>query len=177
MLSKAVWDEPEAGDLVMDGTLTAAKISASCELNAPSFCRCGAPYRAEVLTKARGHQRHCLTLPQPAWDELEPADLVMNGTLAAAGCGILVRLSATTTHIERYYAKAVNYTLMITGVSFFQVNIRLEGLPPDAVERCVGGETGLSLVFLAVVVLLEALPVSLMGLPQTSFLDQPDMCA
>lgn len=56
-----------------------------------------------------------------AWGAPEADDLTLNGTLAAANCGISVRLSASTTHVERYYAKAVNYTLMITGISFIQV--------------------------------------------------------
>ena len=57
-----------------------------------------------------------------AWGAPEADDLTLNGTLAAANCGISVRLSASTTHVERYYAKAVNYTLMITGISFIQVH-------------------------------------------------------
>ena len=59
-----------------------------------------------------------------AWDAPDAEDITLNGTLKSANCGILVRISASTTHIAAYYAKAVNYTLMITAVSFLQV-IRL----------------------------------------------------
>lgn len=56
-----------------------------------------------------------------AWDTPDAEDITLNGTLKSANCGILVRISASTTHIAAYYAKAVNYTLMITAVSFIQV--------------------------------------------------------
>ena len=49
------------------------------------------------------------------------ADVVMNGTLASGNCGLSLRLDAATTHIQAYFAKAVNYTLMITALSFVQV--------------------------------------------------------
>ena len=52
---------------------------------------------------------------------MEGPDLTLKGTLASAACGIRLRLSAATTHIEQYYAKALNYSLMITIVSFLQV--------------------------------------------------------
>ena len=48
-------------------------------------------------------------------------DVVMNGTLASGNCGLSLRLDAATTHIQAYFAKAVNYTLMITALSFVQV--------------------------------------------------------
>ena len=48
-------------------------------------------------------------------------DAYMNGTVSSASCHIVLLLSATTTHLEVYFAKAVNYTLMITSVSFIQV--------------------------------------------------------
>ena len=62
--------------------------------------------------------------PLQAWDAPHAEDIMLNGTLKSANCGILVRITASTTHIAAYYAKAVNYTLMITAVSFLQV-IRL----------------------------------------------------
>ena len=48
-------------------------------------------------------------------------DVVMNGTLASGNCGLSLRIGAATTHIQAYFAKAVNYTLMITALSFVQV--------------------------------------------------------
>ncbi len=48
-------------------------------------------------------------------------DLVVNGTISSSNCGLVLGLNATTTHIEAYYAKAVNYTIMITALAFVQV--------------------------------------------------------
>ncbi len=48
----------------------------------------------------------------------------MNGTITSQNCRIRLRLSAETTHMEQYYAKAVNYTLLITALSFIQVAFR-----------------------------------------------------
>jgi hypothetical protein len=48
------------------------------------------------------------------------ADVVMNGTLASGNCGLALRLGAATTHVQAYFAKAVNYTLMVTALSFVQ---------------------------------------------------------
>lgn len=53
-----------------------------------------------------------------------PGDVVMNGTLASANCALALRVDAATTHIQAYFAKAVNYTLMITALSFVQVLLR-----------------------------------------------------
>ena len=52
----------------------------------------------------------------------------MNGTVSSASCHIVLLLSATTTHLEVYFAKAVNYTLMITSVSFIQVFLQFLGI-------------------------------------------------
>lgn len=48
-------------------------------------------------------------------------DLVVNGTISSPNCGVVLGLNATTTHIEVYYSKAVNYTVMITVLAFVQV--------------------------------------------------------
>ena len=45
---------------------------------------------------------------------------VLNGTLGSPNCGAALTLNATTYRLEVYYAKAVNYTLMITTLSFLQ---------------------------------------------------------
>lgn len=50
------------------------------------------------------------------------ADAVLNGTLVSANCGLKVTLGATTFRQEVYYAKAVNYTLLITTLSFLQAS-------------------------------------------------------
>ncbi len=47
--------------------------------------------------------------------------MFLNGTLSSPECGIVLHLNGTTTHVEEHYAKAINYTLMVTAVSFLQV--------------------------------------------------------
>ena len=54
-------------------------------------------------------------------DEIQDDDVFLNGTLSSPECGIVLGLNGTTTHVEEHYAKAVNYTLMVTAVSFLQV--------------------------------------------------------
>lgn len=53
--------------------------------------------------------------------EVDTQDLVLNGTLASAGCGVSVRVDLATTRIEQYYSKAVHYSLMVAFVTFIQV--------------------------------------------------------
>mmetsp|Transcript_12111 Transcript_12111/g.34059 ORF Transcript_12111/g.34059 Transcript_12111/m.34059 type:complete len:656 (+) Transcript_12111:510-2477(+) len=48
-------------------------------------------------------------------------EMIMNGTLVSSNCGLVVAVNATYVRLEEYYAKAVNYTLMITIISFIQV--------------------------------------------------------
>ncbi|KAK9829544.1 hypothetical protein WJX72_006402 [[Myrmecia] bisecta] len=61
-------------------------------------------------------------LPTPVYvPPAEQSDVVLNGTLISSNCGISLGINATTTHVETYYAKAVNYTLMVTALSFVQV--------------------------------------------------------
>lgn len=55
---------------------------------------------------------------------LAAGDMLMNGTLASPNCGLALRLGAATTHVQAYFAKAVNYTLMITALSFVQARAR-----------------------------------------------------
>lgn len=56
----------------------------------------------------------------------EPAaDAVLNGTLYSSNCGISLQINATTTHVEEYEAKAVNYTFMVTALTFVQVLLLL----------------------------------------------------
>ena len=45
----------------------------------------------------------------------------MNGTLYSRNCGIELQINATTSHIEVYENKAVNYTFMVTALTFIQV--------------------------------------------------------
>lgn len=58
-------------------------------------------------------------LPQgsdaPGADAEHPAmEVVMNGTLVSENCGLVVAINATFVRLEQYYAKAVNYSFMIT---------------------------------------------------------------
>jgi hypothetical protein len=54
-------------------------------------------------------------------DEIQENDVFLNGTLSSLECGIVLDVNGTATHVEEHYAKAVNYTLMVTAVSFLQV--------------------------------------------------------
>uniref|UniRef100_A0A061R832 RING-type E3 ubiquitin transferase n=1 Tax=Tetraselmis sp. GSL018 TaxID=582737 RepID=A0A061R832_9CHLO len=49
------------------------------------------------------------------------SELVMNGTLVSENCGMVISVNAAYVRLEEYYTKAVNYTLMITVISFAQV--------------------------------------------------------
>lgn len=48
-------------------------------------------------------------------------DTVLNGTLFSSNCGVSLQINATTSHVEVYEAKAVNYTFMVTALTFIQV--------------------------------------------------------
>lgn len=48
-------------------------------------------------------------------------DSVLNGTLFSSNCGVSLQINATISHIEVYEAKAVNYTFMVTALTFIQV--------------------------------------------------------
>ena len=48
-------------------------------------------------------------------------ELLVNGTLTSANCGIALELGAATAHMEQYYAKALRYTLMTTAAALLQV--------------------------------------------------------
>ncbi len=54
-------------------------------------------------------------------ETLDASQILMNGTLVSRNCGLSMRISAASVQVEKYYSKAVNYTLMMTAVSFFQV--------------------------------------------------------
>ena len=51
----------------------------------------------------------------------QPQDLILNGTLQSGNCGLELQINATTTHVEVYEAKAINYTFMVTALTFIQV--------------------------------------------------------
>jgi len=91
----------------------------------------GAPAPSGAAPGAPGAGR------RPAAAAAAGADVVMNGTLASANCGLALRLGTATTHVQAYFAKAVNYTLMVTALSFVQARApapgppaRLRGRPP-----------------------------------------------
>lgn len=48
-------------------------------------------------------------------------EAVMNGTLTSKNCNIALRIGASTYRLDKYFAKAVNYTLMVTALSLVQV--------------------------------------------------------
>ncbi len=48
-------------------------------------------------------------------------DTILNGTLFSSNCGVSLQINATTSHVEVYEAKAVNYTFMVTALTFIQV--------------------------------------------------------
>ena len=49
-------------------------------------------------------------------------DAMVNGTLSSSNCKISVNINATTTHLWVYEAKAVNYSFMVTALTFVQVS-------------------------------------------------------
>ena len=48
-------------------------------------------------------------------------DAILNGTIFSSNCGIILQINASTSHVEVYEAKAVNYTFMVTALTFIQV--------------------------------------------------------
>ena len=52
--------------------------------------------------------------------EEEEEFVVMNGTLVSEVCGLAIEVNISSTQVEVYYSKAVNYTLMITVLTFVQ---------------------------------------------------------
>ena len=64
---------------------------------------------------------------------VQPQDLIFNGTLSSGNCGIQLQINATTTHIEVYEAKAINYTFMVTALTFVQVRIKTSELTSSCV--------------------------------------------
>ena len=55
---------------------------------------------------------------------VQPRDLILNGTLLSGNCGVQLQINTTTTHIEVYEAKVVNYTFMVTALTFVQVHTK-----------------------------------------------------
>lgn len=53
---------------------------------------------------------------------VEAQEAIMNGTLVSRNCHVSLRVNASTYHLEKQYAKAVNYTLLVTGLSLIQVH-------------------------------------------------------
>ena len=47
--------------------------------------------------------------------------VAFNGTLVSRNCGVRIAISASGVQLEKYYAKAINYTLMMTVIAFLQV--------------------------------------------------------
>jgi len=45
----------------------------------------------------------------------------MSGALVSEVCGVAMQLDVSSTRVEVYYSKAVNYTLKTTIVTFIQV--------------------------------------------------------
>lgn len=56
----------------------------------------------------------------PSRDPAEPL-LMANGSLYSPNCHVSLALNSTSVSLDVYYAKAVNYSLMMTAISFVQV--------------------------------------------------------
>lgn len=69
---------------------------------------------------------------------VQPQDLIFNGTLSSGNCGIQLQINATTTHIEVYEAKAINYTFMVTALTFVQVHLQISDLTSSCARRVAG---------------------------------------
>ncbi len=69
-----------------------------------------------------GGARRLLLGGPPARDH-PPAEplLLANGSLYSPNCHIVLDLNSTSVSLDAYYAKAVNYSLMMTAISFVQV--------------------------------------------------------
>lgn len=78
-------------------------------------------------------------------DEMQDDDVFLNGTLSSPECGIVLELNGTTTHVEEHYAKAINYTLMVTAVSFLQVRPEADQyrIIPLIICKCITGRCSL----------------------------------
>jgi hypothetical protein len=66
---------------------------------------------------------------EPADPAAETEYLVMNGSLVSQVCGVALELNVSSTKVEVYYSKAVNYTLMITTLTFIQASCSPFPLP------------------------------------------------
>lgn len=63
-------------------------------------------------------------------------DLVLNGTLRSANCGLLLRVGAVSTHLAEHYAKAVRYTACITALTLLQVGKNPAPCPARPPQYC-----------------------------------------
>lgn len=61
------------------------------------------------------------TLTRSESKQQQASDAVVNGTLWSSNCNTSVQINATTTHLWVYEAKAVNYSFMVTALTFVQV--------------------------------------------------------
>ena len=60
--------------------------------------------------------------------EEDRGDLVLNGTLVSANCGLALALEGSSSHLAQHYAKAIRYTACMTALALLQV--RLSGWSP-----------------------------------------------
>jgi hypothetical protein len=92
----------------------------------------------------------CISQRAPCWlrrvvsclQGREVEDLIVNGTISSSNCGVVLGVNATTTHIEAYYAKAINYTVMITLLAFAQVRLGTTSTGREREGQRAGGRTG-----------------------------------
>lgn len=68
-----------------------------------------------------GSSRHLLSASKHTSAPAAAQEAIMNGTLRSDNCHIAMSINASTFKVEVYYAKAVNYTLMLTTLSLLQV--------------------------------------------------------
>ena len=95
--------------------LTAANLSASQDLASSS--------EVSELEIARSSLLGKFWRQSSQEQQKQPQDLILNGTLQSINCGLELQINATTTHVEVYEAKAVNYTFMVTALTFIQVRV------------------------------------------------------
>lgn len=62
---------------------------------------------------------------------LAGGSVAFNGTLVSRNCGVRIAISASGVQQEKYYAKAINYTLLMTVIAFLQVGDESEPCDPS----------------------------------------------
>jgi len=91
--------------------------------------------------------------PKSPQAEAALPDLVLNGTLVSADCGVRVVLGVETQHMERYYSRAAHYTLLVSALTFFQMVLLMRQMEATA---GAGAAAQLSMLSIAHQALMDA---------------------